>query len=90
MKLTKEDIRKLSSWGYRSEDFAQIEKAASAKLTVYEIDGKAVGLKALLKIMDRREWLSGIARSAFHYTASRNTYDGRIVCFDSHKLFQTS
>ena len=39
-------------------------------------------------ILGREEFLSGISRSAIHYTASRESKGHSIVSFDSSKLFQ--
>lgn len=37
--------------------------------------------------LGRLDYLSGIARSAFHFTAMRITEDGKVILFDSSRLF---
>ena len=86
MKLTKEDKELLTSWGYPDEDFAQIEIATSK--TTYKMNEKKISLNKALEVLGRREYLSGIGRSAFHFTACRENEKGEIVHFDSSKLFE--
>lgn len=81
MKLTSNDKELLLSWGHTEKDFGQIEEAMSK--TIYEEDGKRVSRKRVLEVMSRTEWLSGISRSAFHFTAMRSG-----VLFDSSRLFK--
>jgi len=88
MKLTLTDKSILSEIGHRKEDFEQIELATSKRYTKYELDDKPISLEEVLRLMDRKEYLSGIARSAFHWSAVRNTLDGRTVYFDSSNLFK--
>jgi len=38
--------------------------------------------------MDRETWLSGIGRAAFHWSATRETKDGKTIFFDARKLFK--
>ena len=40
MKLTNKDIVLLKSWGYENNDIAQIQRAISKMITVYEGNGK--------------------------------------------------
>lgn len=80
MKLTSEDKELLLSLGHTEKDFGQIEEAMSK--TIYEEKGKRISRKQVLEKMSRTEWLSGISRSAFHYTAMRSG-----VLFDSSRLF---
>jgi hypothetical protein len=88
MKLTKMDKQILSDFGFPNEDFQQIEKATSKKYTTYELDGEFISLEEALQLMDRTEYLSGLGRSAFHWSAARETIDGRTIYFDSSKLFK--
>lgn len=81
MILTSNDKELLLSWGHTEKDFGQIEEAMSK--TIYEEDGKRVSRKRVLEVMSRTEWLSGISRSAFHFTAMRSG-----VLFDSSRLFK--
>lgn len=91
MKLTKEDKKLLKDWGYPDEDLKQIERAITK--TTYELamnsfntrDNKVTRNEAI-KILGRKEYLSGIVRSAFHWNACRQNDKGQIVYFDSSKL----
>lgn len=88
MKLTNRDKEILSVWGYSGEDIIQIEEAT--RKTVYELNGKErISYQEAIKLIGRKAFLSGICRSAFHWTASRYTKDKNdFVSFDSSKLFQ--
>ena len=88
MKLTNMDKKILCSWGHSEDDLKQIEEAT--RKTVYELNGKErISCQEAIKLIGRKEFLSGISRSAFHWSASRHTEDGNnFVIFDSSKLFQ--
>ena len=85
MKLTSEDKKVLKGNGYSNEDMIQIEKATTK--TAYEFNGEKISQKKALEILGRREYLSGIARSSFHWSSVRNNDDGEKVYFDSSRLF---
>lgn len=85
-KLTDEDKRLLREWGYPEEDFPQIEEAA--RRSRYEIENKKITCQAAIGILGREKFLSGIVRSAFHWTSVRKSEDGRHVFFDSSILFR--
>lgn len=85
-KLTDEDKQILREWGYPEEDFPQIEEAA--RRSRYEIENKKITCQAAIGILGREKFLSGIARSAFHWTSVRESEDGRYVFFDSSILFK--
>jgi hypothetical protein len=85
MKLTSEDKKILKNWGYKSSDFKQIERATSK--TEYELDDERMSLTEVLQVLDRKTYLSGIARSAFHWSACRENEKGQTVYFNSSKLF---
>ena len=89
MKLIKEDKKLLKGWGIEEEDFNQIERAI--KKTVYELKvkdiTKEITQEEALKILGREEFLSGISRSSFHWSAVRNKED-KTIYFDSSKLFK--
>ena len=85
MKLTAADKELLIKWGYE-KDIPQIERACGK--TTYIMNGQRIAFKSLLEIMDRETWLSGIARSAFHYSALRQTKKGENVYFDSSRFFK--
>ncbi|WP_024622455.1 hypothetical protein [Metaclostridioides mangenotii] len=88
MKLTNKDKEILRGFGYPNEDFKQIERATFKKYTTYELNGENISLEKVLEIMDREEYLSGIARSAFHWSAVRQTLNEKEVYFNSSKLFK--
>ena len=86
MKLTNEDKAILSKFGHKKGDFKQIEEAISK--TEYWVGDERISLTEVLEILDRETYLSGIARSAFHWSACRENEKGDIVSFDSSKLFE--
>lgn len=86
MKLTSEDKKLLKSWGYKSSDFAQIERATNK--TEYELNDEKISLTEALEVLGRETYLSGISRSAFHWSAGRENEKGQMVHFDSSKLFK--
>lgn len=88
MKLTKFDAEQLLDWGHPERDFPQIEEAMKKSKTKYELDGKQITREEAISLLGRKRYLAGISRSAFHYTASQCLDDGRVVCFDSCKLFE--
>lgn len=88
MRLSEADCEILSSMGVPQSDFDQIERARSRRNTIYSIRGKVITQSDAIRVLGRREYLSGIARSAFHYTCVRNAPDGTPVFFDSKNLFR--
>lgn len=85
-KLTDEDKAYLSRIGEKEEYFPQIEEAA--RVTEFECDGKKISLSKCIEILGRETFLSGIHRSAFHWTAARyNPDETKTIFFDSSKLF---
>ena len=91
MKLTNEDKVLLLDWGYTEKDFAQIEEAFQKSKTTYELGSTPISRDEAIRLLGRRQYLSGIARSAFHRSAARcvpmSTSD-EMVYFDSSKLFK--
>lgn len=91
MKLTKEDIELLRSWGYLQKDIPQIKEAivrSSYELydkTTYKT--KWITADEAVELLGREQFLSGIGRSTFHYTSSRETQHC-VVSFDSRILFK--
>ena len=88
MKLTNENKAYLIELGYPEADFAQIEEAIGK--TVYTLNfKKQISLEKALELLGRQTFLSGISRSAFHYSAVRRIGDSDVtVDFDSSKLFE--
>ena len=76
------------------EDLPQIEEAADVTTyTLFEEDRDCgmITRDAAIKLVGREMWLSGLARSAFHWTAYRQVLDNPnsgLVMFDSKKLFR--
>ena len=91
MKLTTTDKKMLLEWGHPESDFRQIEEAFKKSKTKYELGGKPISREEAICLLGQRQYLSGIARSAFHYTAAREvpmSTTGEIVYFDSSNLFR--
>ena len=85
MKLISEDKELLIKWGNREEDLKQIEEATTK--TVYKMNDKRISRKRAIEILGREKYLSGISRSAFHWSVVRENEKGEEVYFDSSKLF---
>ena len=90
MKITKEEKMYLERCGYGRKDFAQIQEATRRDKTTYEMDGAPITRDEAVTRLGRLDYLSGIARSAFHFTAMRITEDGKVILFDSSRLFDGS
>lgn len=86
MKLTPDDKVVLLDMGYEESDFRQIEEAT--RRTIYRYDGRKIKLEEVIALIGRRDFLSGVARSAFHYSAGRDTQEGKQVYFDSSRIFR--
>ena len=88
MKLVKGDKELLKNWGYSDEDINQIERATT--ITVYKFNyNEIISIEKANELLGREEYLSGISRSAFHCSASREIgSSGNVVSFDSSKLFK--
>jgi len=85
--ITKEEKMYLERCGYGRKDFAQIQEATRRDKTTYEMDGAPITRDEAVTRLGRLVYLSGIARSAFHFTAMRITEDGKVILFDSSRLF---
>lgn len=94
MELTKADKAYLRSINEGEEYFPQIEEAMDK--TTYELcdeDGKetirTITREEAIELLGRENWLNGLDRSAFHWTAMRQTKDGKnYILFNSSKLFR--
>lgn len=86
--LSQTDKALLITWGHPESDFAQIERAMQKSKTIYKMDRKPITREKAIEVLGREAYLSGISRSAFHFTACRQTQDGKVVLFDSTKLFR--
>ena len=85
MKLANADKNMLKEYGYEEEDFAQIQRALdkrNTKYTTYADDGKPITREEAIKLLGRENFLSGLARSCFHYTAVRVVNGNvRVYCY---------
>lgn len=93
MKLTNADTKYLEGIGVPEEDFGQIEEAAAVtKYTLFDADARMelgrIPKTEAVKRLGREGWLNGLARSAFHWTAMRQTADKKnYILFESKSLF---
>lgn len=95
MRLTNDDKFLLKDWGFPEEDFDQIETAFMKKYTTYKLlkggeneKEETISREKALEILGREQYLSGIGRSAFHWTSVRENDEGKCVYFNSSKLFK--
>lgn len=86
------DIKYLKDGGYSEEDIKQIKTSGKyLKLTYIREDSteKKINQPTALSILGRKEFVSGMARSAFHYTAMRDAKNGNgKVYFDCSAMFK--
>lgn len=85
MKLSGRDKKYLESIGYSEGDFPQIQEAIGK--TEYTCQSKKIRQHDAINILGRRNYLSGVARSAFHWTSSSVAENGAVVYFDSRRMF---
>lgn len=81
MKLTEADIILLKKWGYLEIDFPQIEDAIRvSKYQLYNEQEEAtfISRAKVLKLLGREKFLSGITRSAFHWSAFRENGNAKV------------
>lgn len=94
MKLTKADKAYLLSINESEQYFPQIEEAMGCtKYELTDADGRntirSISRKEAIDLLGRETWLNGLDRSAFHWTAMRQTNGNKgYVLFDSSKLFR--
>lgn len=84
--LSEQDIKILKTLNYSNSDIIQIDKAVTK--TNYTLDNKRISHKEARVILGDDKFLSGIARSAFHFTAARETNNKKLILFDSSRLFK--
>lgn len=93
MKLTKKDKEYLISIGVSTDDFEQMEDVSRyTKYEMFETYNESIVTritqKKAIEILGRHTFLSGLNRSAFHYSAVRFSPDDKIVVvFDSRRYF---
>lgn len=94
MQLSTEDKNTLKSWGFPERDFSQIQEAMGrkTKLTLshrwQEVPDRKISHKKARELLGDEKYLSGIGRSAFHWTSVRDVDDQYFVYFDSSALFK--
>lgn len=88
MKLTQKDKEQLLKYGHTEEDFSQIELVLQKRYTKYDLNGKPITREQAIELLGRKQFLSGISRSAFHCTATREC-DAGYIGFDSSLFFKT-
>ena len=91
MKLTVDDKKMLLERGHPESDFRQIEEALQKSKTKYKLGAIPISRDEAIRLLGQRQFLSGIARSAFHVTAAREvpmSTTGETVYFDSSNLFR--
>lgn len=86
MKLNKEDKELLTKCGHSEAEINQVEEAINK--TTYTMGKKRISATTALTVLGRENFLSGISRSAFHYSFCRTNENGEEVSFDSSKLFE--
>lgn len=85
MRLSEQDREYLIYLGYQEKDFRQIEEAI--KKTVYTSNGKKISAKQASDMLGRETFLSGLSRSAFHWSGIRKSENVQVF-FDSSRLFR--
>lgn len=91
LKLSENDKKLLIEWGFEERDFPQIEEAFQKSKTKYKLNSWKISREEAIRVLGWRQYLSGITRSAFHYTAVREvpmSISGEAVYFDSSNLFK--
>ena len=94
MKITEEDVAILYEMEVPPEDIPQIREVALSKYTRYTLyeneegAGKRISAAEAIRLLGKRTWLSGLSRSAFHFTAVRPVENSEaFVLFDSRRYF---
>ena len=86
-KLTKKQKQIILDFGHPQEDLKHIEEALS--FTDFERQNdKKISLKKAKVILGETNFLSGIARSTFHYSAVREAENGHKIYFNSSRYHE--
>lgn len=96
MKLKNCEKEILIEFGHSEEDLEQIQEALDSRYTKYEYccggSEKKISRQKACELLGIREFLSGISRSAFHWSAVRyiddNCEEKGYIYFDSSNLFK--
>lgn len=94
MKLTNQDkaiLKNGAAYPMDDNDLIQIERVLQKRYTKYRHNDHPISREQAIDLLGREKFLSGIRRSAFHFTAARpvsdNPADG-VVYFDSSAFFK--
>ncbi len=90
MRWRKEDLEKLKRDGFDEKDIKQIRYSGKfLKLTTKLDNGKEVRLtqNKAIEILGKDTFISGMERSAFHFTSSRSN-NGVTIFFDCSNMFR--
>lgn len=86
MRLTEQEKKTLRKQGYNASEMKQLQMAAS-RCDYEDEKGNCVDAEDVIEWLGREEWLSGVARAAFHWTSVRDN-NGRTICFDCSNMFR--
>lgn len=88
-RLKEQEVALLKQFGYTGEDIEQIEEAVLAGEFITS-KGKKVDWLTAKRIVGRKEFLSGIGRASFHWTAMRYCQNNprRSILFDFSNFFK--
>ena len=94
-KLTEKDKKTLLEWGYLKEDLQQIEDGANIGTITFtykhrRVEHEITPQKAI-RIIGREQFLSGLSRAAFHWSAIEYVRDNDkngFVYFHMDELFE--
>lgn len=76
--LTLGECKLLTEWGYSQEDVKQCDDAVKQCKYIYSDENSKrhrISCKRAREVLGELEWVSGIARAAFHWSAWRNVDD---------------
>ena len=90
--LSTSDIETLKKWGHSEDEFHQIDFAIThTDYCVVDAETQSeskISYKKARELLGNEQFLSGIARSAFHWTAAREYEPSSSIIFDSSKMFK--
>lgn len=88
MTLSASDKELLLNCGYSEDDIPQIQRAYQKSMTKYCLENTRITREKAISVLGWEAYLTGLARSAFHVTAVRETKNSEIVYFNSRNLFK--
>lgn len=93
--LTEEECKQLTRWGYAPSEVKQCDDAVKVcRYTHIDANGKRhrMSCKKAREMLNEDQWLSGIARAAFHCDSMREINDSEsdkeFVRFDCSGMFR--